>query len=96
MAGGSRGLTDLQLATHGAALFAGAARAMIPTLSDWYDNTPSAPGTRITRLGALAPFLTGDGPVVRIAKGLIGPHARPVRAIAFDKSPGAKWSLGWH
>ncbi len=69
---------------------------MLPALSDWYDNAPSAPGTRITRLGALAPFLTEDGPIARIAKGLIGPHARPVRAIAFDKSPGANWSLGWH
>lgn len=26
----------------------------------------------------------------------IGPAARPVRALLFDKRPGANWALGWH
>ena len=27
---------------------------------------------------------------------LVGDEAQPVRAILFDKTPAANWSLGWH
>lgn len=33
------------------------------------------------------------GPALR---DLLGPEARPVRALLFDKSDSANWSLGWH
>jgi ectoine hydroxylase-related dioxygenase (phytanoyl-CoA dioxygenase family) len=69
---------------------------MIPALAEWFDGAPTAPGTRITRLGLLAPYLTGNGPIARLASDLIGPRARPVRAVAFDKSQEANWALGWH
>jgi hypothetical protein len=32
----------------------------------------------------------------RIADGLIGPDAYPVRALLFDKTAANNWSLGWH
>ncbi len=32
----------------------------------------------------------------RIAKARLGNEAQPVRAILFDKQPGANWALGWH
>jgi hypothetical protein len=96
VAGGAGGLSNPQLASEGATLFPDAALSMLPALRRWYDKAPPAPGTRITQLGCLSPFLTEDGPIARLAKDLIGPHARPVRAIAFDKSPTANWSLGWH
>jgi hypothetical protein len=96
MAGGTRGLTGLDLAVDGAQLFAGAARDMLPALSDWYDKAPAAPGTRLDRLGTFRPFLAAPGPIAALASHLLGQPARPVRVIAFDKSPSANWALGWH
>jgi len=92
----SRSPTVPDIHLHGAVLFAGSALAMLPALADWYDAAPAAPGTRLTTLGPLAPHLTGDGCIAQIAAQLLGPDARPVRAIAFDKSPAANWALGWH
>lgn len=69
---------------------------MLPALEDCYVGAPPAPGRRITRLGALAPFLTGSGAIAGLVAQLAGRSMRPVRAIAFDKSPDANWALGWH
>ena len=96
MAGEARGLSDLRLGSDGAQLFAGAGTAMLPALEEWYASAPIAPGTRITRLGTLCPFLTGSGPITSLVSDLGGAGMRPVRAIAFDKSPDANWALGWH
>jgi len=96
VAGGARGLIAPELGRDGAQLFAGAARAMLPTLANWFDSTPPAPGTRLAALGPFAVFLTGDSPVSMIAKQRLGASARPVRAVAFDKSPATNWALGWH
>ncbi|WP_143738143.1 phytanoyl-CoA dioxygenase family protein [Erythrobacter donghaensis] len=96
VAGGARGLIDLRLDQDGAQLFPGAGTAMLLALKDWYASAPSAPGTRITQLGALGSFLTGSGPIAAVVTQLGGARMRPVRAIAFDKSPQSNWSLGWH
>jgi hypothetical protein len=96
VAGGTRGLIDLRLAQDGAQLFAGEGSAMLAALEEWYASAPAVAGTRITRLGTLAPFLTGSGPIARLAERLGGLAMRPVRAIAFDKSPETNWALGWH
>lgn len=96
LAGGARGLSDLRLERDGAQLFSGAAAAMLPALEECYAASPLAPGRRITRLGALAPFLTGPGAIAGLVEQLAGRAMRPVRAIAFDKSPNANWALGWH
>ncbi len=69
---------------------------MLPVLEDWYASARPAPGTRITRLATLAPFLTETGPIAALVAQLGDPAMRPVRAIAFDKSPQANWALGWH
>ncbi|MFY8048650.1 MAG: phytanoyl-CoA dioxygenase family protein [Erythrobacter sp.] len=69
---------------------------MLSTLAAWYAEAPNAPGTRLDRLGAFAPFLAPPGPIAALASRLIGRPAQPVRAIAFDKSPEANWALGWH
>lgn len=69
---------------------------MLPVLAGWYDKAPGEPGTRLDRLGAFAPFLAAPGPIAALASDLLGQPARPVRAIAFDKSPSANWALGWH
>lgn len=51
---------------------------------------------RLQGFPALGPILDRRGPVGRLAAGILGPASRPVRAILFDKSPAANWSLGWH
>jgi len=96
VAGGTRGLTDLRLAKDGAQLFAGAARDMLPTLAKLFGRTPQGPSMRIETLGPLAPFLAAPGAIANLASRLLGRPARPVRAIAFDKSPHTNWALGWH
>ena len=55
----------------------------------------SRPGKRLTGC-AWAQLLTTSGVVGRIAVDLIGPLARPVRAVLFDKTPETNWSVGWH
>jgi hypothetical protein len=69
---------------------------MLPALAAWCDEAPQAPGTRLERLGTLAPYLAGTGPIATLASSLLEAPARPVRAIAFDKSPTTNWALGWH
>ena len=47
-------------------------------------------------LGDAAPLLLRSGPIGCVVEQRIGPAARPVRAIAFDKSSTMNWSLAWH
>jgi Phytanoyl-CoA dioxygenase (PhyH) len=45
----------------------------------------------------LVAHLTGpDSTLRRLAALTLGPHARPVRAVLFDKSAANNWPLGWH
>lgn len=41
-------------------------------------------------------ILNNKGPFRRLAATLLGPSARPVRAILFDKNADTNWALGWH
>ena len=54
------------------------------------------PGTRLKVDPDVAGLLDVDGAVGRVAAGLIGAGARPVRAVLFDKSPDANWIVAWH
>lgn len=58
--------------------------------------TPARAGVRIHGLEGLRDFLDPDGVVGSLAADILGPRARAVRAVLFDKSPDANWSLGWH
>ena len=53
-------------------------------------------GLRLHGVTPLRPLLAGDGPIGGIARDLLGPAARPVRLILFDKTEATNWSLGWH
>lgn len=53
-------------------------------------------GVRLFGLEGLRPILDAEGPVGRLAAEVLGPAARPVRAILFDKTEAANWSLAWH
>lgn len=53
-------------------------------------------GVRLTGIPALRPVVAASGAMGQIAVGLIGETARPVRAVLFDKTEIANWSLAWH
>lgn len=53
-------------------------------------------GLRLHGIGALAPMLANRGCIGAAAASVLGSSSRPVRAILFNKSPEANWSLGWH
>ncbi|WP_206367709.1 phytanoyl-CoA dioxygenase family protein [Sphingomonas piscis] len=44
----------------------------------------------------MADLITVSGDVGSIAGALLGPEARPRRALLLDKSPEVNWRLGWH
>lgn len=54
------------------------------------------PAVRITGNAKLSNLLKPDSSMCRIARARLGDDVRPVRAILFDKRPGANWALGWH
>jgi len=56
---------------------------------------PAAAGHRLARLDAIADLLAATGAIGSVAVAHIG-AARPVRAILFDKSADANWSLALH
>jgi hypothetical protein len=51
---------------------------------------------RSARLGPMPDLPPLLGPADTVAKAVLGPLARPVRALFFDKNPERNWSLGWH
>jgi hypothetical protein len=53
----------------------------------------ACPGIRLGRLPSLPPLIRAAD---AIATSLLGPLAKPVRAVLFDKSPARNWALGWH
>jgi hypothetical protein len=60
------------------------------------EHAPHRAGIRLHGIEKLRPILDPTGPIGAIAASIIGAAARPVRAILFDKTRSANWSLGWH
>jgi hypothetical protein len=60
------------------------------------DQPRDVAGVRLFGVERLRPFLNSDGPIGSLAAGKLGEGASPVRAILFDKTPSANWSLAWH
>ena len=54
------------------------------------------PGRRITNLGDRRQLFGSGSRISSAVARVIGPTARPVRAIAFDKHKATNWALGWH
>lgn len=52
-------------------------------------------GLRLHGIAGLAELLAPEA-LGAAAVGKLGPAARPVRAILFDKSAATNWALGWH
>lgn len=57
---------------------------------------PDRAGIRLHGIDGLPALLATEGAIGSIAVSAIGAAARPVRAILFDKTATANWSLGWH
>lgn len=88
---------NLSFDRHGAARHDRVALSVLDDLEAVLAScSPARAGVRLHGLPGLAPLLAPDTKIGRIAADHLGPKARPVRAILFDKTPGANWSLGWH
>ncbi|MEO7688767.1 MAG: phytanoyl-CoA dioxygenase family protein [Sphingomonas sp.] len=57
---------------------------------------PDRAGIRLHAIEGLPALLASGAAIGSVASGAIGAAARPVRAILFDKTATANWSLGWH
>ena len=53
-------------------------------------------GVRLRGITGLLPLLEFGSPIGNLAATQLGPAAKPVRAILFDKTPGTNWALSWH
>jgi hypothetical protein len=87
---------DLSFDEHGAARHDRAALSISGELEALLADRPRGrAGVRLHGVAGLGELLAPDGPL-RPAVATLGLAARPVRAILFDKTPGANWALGWH
>lgn len=88
---------ELRFAEHGAARHDRAAFSVLDDLEAVLAECPTErPGVRLRDSKALAALLTADTSIGSLAAARIGPAARPVRAVLFDKTSATNWSLGWH
>lgn len=89
---------DLDFQRDGALLFSGVlSSAEAGSLADRLEpQITGRPGARLQLEPNLADRLSSEGTVGRIAARLIGPGARPVRAVLFDTSADANWIVAWH
>lgn len=89
--------TRLKLDDHGAECLRQAVSGHLHALRSSVAHLPSNfAGIRIRGVGGLIPFLAPDGPIGTVATRILGTGSRPVRAILFDKTADANWSLAWH
>ena len=87
----------LTLQEHGAQRQQSAVTGFLDDLCDRLSSLPSArAGVRIHGLDVLHDILAPHGAIGSIARKALGSEAQAVRAILFDKSPDANWSLAWH
>ncbi len=89
---------DLRFEEDGAQIFARALdTAACLSIERAIADLPSdVPGVRIGSAPALRAMLAVDGPIGSIAASALGPDARAVRAVLFDKTALRNWALGWH
>lgn len=86
----------LSFGADGAERFRGAVTRDLEHIRRVAGAFPEQPGVRITGSADLRSLLSPSGAAGSIAAAVLGPSARPVRAILFNKTAGANWSLAWH
>ena len=88
---------DLSFARHGAVRHDRAALSMLDEIELVLAGCPQdRAGVRLHGVTGLRDLLAIDTVVGRIAAERLGRTVDPVRAVLFDKTPQANWSLGWH
>lgn len=60
------------------------------------ERVGARPGARLRGHAILADLLAFRGAIGALAGALTSPAARPVRAVMFDKTPDANWTVAWH
>ena len=85
-----------ELQSVGATLWPAAALTQLGDFLEICDPMPDRAGRRLTDLQPLEVLLNENSSIGLLAGNQIGFGARPVRAVLFNKSPAANWSLGWH
>lgn len=96
MAGDAGGVRDLDLPSDGAEFHAAAALKSLDAIERLFDTAYPAAGIRLPTFTGLKELLGPCSQIGSLVARHLGPDARPVRAIAFDKAAGNNWSLGWH
>jgi hypothetical protein len=80
---------------QGAQLYPGTLdRLELSQLRRLTDPLPPEPGIRI--LGGEIASIVAGGALQNLAIDILGPQARPVRTILFNKTTGSNWPVGWH
>lgn len=89
---------DLNIPTHGAALFRAvlSEQEVADLVNRLGDDLQRRPGRRLLLDAPTTDLVTGSGKIGAVAVGLLGPNARPVRAVLFDKTQAANWIVAWH
>jgi len=59
-------------------------------------NTAERPGARLFGAEILRPLLASDGIIGALASAQLGPNAKAVRAVVFDKTEANNWAVAWH
>jgi ectoine hydroxylase-related dioxygenase (phytanoyl-CoA dioxygenase family) len=91
-------IEPLSFAEHGAAIQRNAlSLAQLRSVETTVADLPHGQaGIRLHGIEPLRSLLCASGPVGQLAATVLGPQCRPVRAILFDKTAAANWSLPWH
>ena len=84
-------------AIEGAQFFQGVLKPFMAALEEALAHLPhNEVGIRLHGVEALRPLLAPAGCIGAVAASALGKNAKPVRAILFNKSAEANWSLAWH
>ena len=86
---------SLDLARDGAQCFAGRLDGVVlSAVEHAFDAQEAKPGVRL--YSDIEPLRALLRPVGALARDELGPEARPVRILLFNKRPGMNWALGLH
>ncbi len=89
---------DLDIHIHGAALFRAvlSEQDIADLLNRLGDGLQRRPGRRLLFEPPTTDLLSPTGKIGAVAAKLLGPGARPVRAVLFDKTQAMNWIVAWH
>jgi len=68
----------------------------LAVLTDLFDDVGERPGKRIIGHPAAAVLTDMNSTLGGLAQAKLGPNARPVRLVLFDKTARRNWGVAWH